>query len=57
MVGIGLLALVAWTGSPIPDLLIGIGISLLVLQGGLRILVEARSIDLAHVEEKRMRLP
>jgi Co/Zn/Cd efflux system component len=49
--------LVASTGSPIPDLLIGTGISLLVLQGGLRILREARSIDLAQVEEKRMRLP
>jgi Co/Zn/Cd efflux system component len=37
--------LVAWTGSPIPDLLIGTGISLLVLEGGLRSLREARSID------------
>jgi hypothetical protein len=37
--------LVARTGSPIPNLLIGTGISLLVLQGGLRILREARSID------------
>ena len=37
--------LVAWTGSPIPDLLIGTGISLLVLEGGLGILREARSMD------------
>ncbi|MFQ6540062.1 MULTISPECIES: cation transporter [Aphanothece] len=35
--------LVAWTGSPIPDLLIGTAISLLVLNGGLRILREARA--------------
>ena len=34
--------LVAWTNSPIPDLLIGTAISLLVLSGGLRILREAR---------------
>ncbi len=33
--------LVAWSGSPIPDLLIGSGISLLVLSGGRRILREA----------------
>jgi Co/Zn/Cd efflux system component len=37
--------LVAWTGSPIPDLLIGIGISLFVLRGGLLILREVRSMD------------
>jgi Co/Zn/Cd efflux system component len=34
--------LVAWSGSRIPDLLIGTAISLLVLQGGRRILREAR---------------
>jgi Co/Zn/Cd efflux system component len=33
--------LVAWSGSPIPDLLIGTGISLLVLSGGRRILRRA----------------
>ena len=35
--------LVAWSGSPIPDLLIGTAISLLVLHGGWRILREARA--------------
>lgn len=35
--------LVAWSGSRIPDLLIGTAISLLVLQGGRRILREARA--------------
>jgi Co/Zn/Cd efflux system component len=35
---------VAWSGSRIPDLLIGTAISLLVLRGGLRILREARSV-------------
>lgn len=35
-------ALVAWTGSRLPDLLIGAAISLLVLRGGLRILNEVR---------------
>jgi Co/Zn/Cd efflux system component len=35
--------LVAWSGSRIPDLLIGFAISLLVLQGGRRILREARA--------------
>ncbi|WP_198948220.1 cation transporter [Synechococcus sp. MW101C3] len=35
--------LVAWSGSRIPDLLIGIAISLLVLNGGRRILREARA--------------
>jgi Co/Zn/Cd efflux system component len=35
--------LVGWTGSPLPDLLIGTAISLLVLRGGLGILGEARS--------------
>jgi Co/Zn/Cd efflux system component len=34
--------LVAWCGSPIPDLVIGTAISLLVLHGGRRILREAR---------------
>ena len=34
--------LVAWSGSPIPDLVIGTGISLLVLRGGQRILRDAR---------------
>jgi cation diffusion facilitator family transporter len=34
--------LVAWSGSPIPDLLIGTAISLLVLSGGWRILREAQ---------------
>ena len=33
--------LVAWSGSPIPDLVIGTAISLLVLNGGRRILLEA----------------
>jgi cation diffusion facilitator family transporter len=37
--------LVAWSGSPIPDLLIGAAISLLVLSGGRRILREARSVE------------
>jgi Co/Zn/Cd efflux system component len=36
--------LVAWSGSRIPDLLIGTVISLLVLRGGLRILRDARSV-------------
>jgi Co/Zn/Cd efflux system component len=36
--------LVAWSGSRIPDLLIGTAISLLVLRGGLRILKDARSV-------------
>ena len=35
--------LVAWSGSRIPDLLIGTAISLLVLNGGRRILREARA--------------
>lgn len=35
--------LVAWSGSRIPDLMIGIAISLLVLNGGRRILREARA--------------
>lgn len=35
--------LVAWSGSRIPDLLIGTAISLLVLRGGRRILREART--------------
>jgi Co/Zn/Cd efflux system component len=35
--------LVAWSGSRIPDLLIGSAISLLVLNGGRRILREARA--------------
>lgn len=35
--------LVAWSGSPIPDLLIGGAIGLLVLHGGRRILRQARS--------------
>ena len=35
--------LVAWSGSRIPDLLIGTAISLLVLHGGWRILREARA--------------
>ena len=35
--------LVAWSGSPIPDLLIGTAISLLVLHGGRCILREARA--------------
>lgn len=35
--------LVAWSGSPIPDLVIGTAISLLVLHGGRRILLEARA--------------
>ncbi|MEX1322806.1 MAG: cation transporter [Synechococcaceae cyanobacterium] len=55
MVGIGALALlanlgvivtgllVAWSGSRLPDLLIGSAISLLVLHGGRRILREART--------------
>ncbi|MCP9861429.1 MULTISPECIES: cation transporter [unclassified Cyanobium] len=55
MVGIGALALlanlgvivagllVAWSGSRIPDLMIGSAISLLVLNGGRRILREARA--------------
>ena len=34
---------VAWSGSRIPDLLIGTAISLLVLHGGTRILREARA--------------
>lgn len=34
--------LVAWSGSPIPDLVIGSAISLLVLSGGRRILRDAR---------------
>ena len=34
--------LVAWSGSRLPDLMIGTAISLLVLQGGRRILREAR---------------
>jgi cation diffusion facilitator family transporter len=38
--------LVAWSGSRIPDLLIGFAISLLVLQGGRRILREARASHL-----------
>jgi cation diffusion facilitator family transporter len=36
--------LVAWSGSPIPDLLIGAAISLLVLSGGRRILRDARPV-------------
>lgn len=36
--------LVAWSGSRIPDLVIGAGISLLVLRGGQRILREARAV-------------
>lgn len=36
-------ALVAWSGSRLPDLLIGTAISLLVLQGGRRILRETRA--------------
>ena len=36
--------LVAWSGSPIPDLVIGTGISLLVLRGGQRILRDARTV-------------
>ncbi|MFO7628665.1 MAG: cation transporter [Prochlorococcaceae cyanobacterium] len=36
-------ALVAWSGSRLPDLLIGTAISLLVLQGGRRILREAQA--------------
>ncbi|WP_411868020.1 cation transporter [Vulcanococcus limneticus] len=36
--------LVAWSGSRIPDLVIGAGISLLVLRGGQRILREARPV-------------
>lgn len=39
--------LVAWSGSPIPDLLIGSAISLLVLHGGWRILREARAASAA----------
>jgi Co/Zn/Cd efflux system component len=35
--------LVAWSGSALPDLLIGAAISLLVLRGGQRILRDARS--------------
>jgi Co/Zn/Cd efflux system component len=35
--------LVGWSGSRIPDLLIGSAISLLVLNGGRRILREARA--------------
>lgn len=35
--------LVAWSGSELPDLLIGAAISLLVLRGGQRILRDARS--------------
>ncbi len=35
--------LVAWSGSRIPDLMIGMAISLLVLNGGRRILREARA--------------
>ncbi|MEB3165415.1 MAG: cation transporter, partial [Cyanobacteriota bacterium] len=35
--------LVAWSGSRIPDLLIGTAISLLVLHGGRRILRQARA--------------
>ena len=35
--------LVAWSGSRIPDLLIGFAVSLLVLNGGRRILREARA--------------
>ena len=31
-------ALVAWTGSPMPDLAIGTAVALLVLSGGIRIL-------------------
>ncbi|MCH9715219.1 MAG: cation transporter [Cyanobacteria bacterium] len=38
--------LVAWSGSRIPDLLIGTAISLLVLHGGRRILREARASHL-----------
>lgn len=38
--------LVAWSGSRIPDLLIGTAISLLVVQGGRRILREARASHL-----------
>ena len=38
--------LVAWSGSRIPDLLIGTAISLLVLHGGRRILREARASQL-----------
>ncbi|MFM7674070.1 MAG: cation transporter [Synechococcus sp.] len=34
--------LVAWLGSPVPDLLIGLAISAMVLRGGLQILREAR---------------
>jgi cation diffusion facilitator family transporter len=40
---IGAGALVAWSGSRLPDLLIGTAISLLVLQGGRRILRETRA--------------
>ncbi len=40
--------LVAWSGSPIPDLMIGTGISLLVLRGGLRILRDARLTAADH---------
>ena len=35
-------ALVAWTASPVPDLVIGCGIAVLVIRGGLHILSEAR---------------
>jgi len=38
--------LVAWSGSPIPDLVIGTAISLLVLNGGWRILREAQATRL-----------
>lgn len=49
--------LVAWTGSPIPDLMIGTGISLLVLHGGYRILREARSIDHGPITAVASRVP
>ena len=35
--------LVAWSGSALPDLIIGTAISLLVLRGGQQILRDARS--------------
>lgn len=44
--------LVGWTGSRLPDLLIGATISLLVLRGGLRILGEARPGSMSRQERR-----
>ena len=43
--------LVAWTGSRLPDLVIGLLVALLVIRGGILILQDAKATRTQHLNE------